>query len=361
MAEKKTYPISSGDAFEKNIERGLFGAFFFFGEEDKQKYEALEKIRKSVLSAAGFEMFNRFEISFSPASPLSHDELFASLSDALDALPMMQEQKLIEICDITPSKLSAQELDALAATCKRAGEDTVLIIFCRDSEFVCEYRFEQSAAFTKIAAAASPVRFSLLTKARLVAYVKKTLAKKGIKITDAAADTLCDMCACRMTTLDGETAKIEAFASVSDGEIDERTVKDICSVSAGDEAPFMLTDAMQKWNVTAMLDAISVSKDTREEPIAVVAKMGRTYADMLLIKSAMNDGMTSSEISSALKMNAYRVEKHVGSLTRVPIGVIEGAIRELYELDLKLKSTQSDPWTLVECFISKVYMPKSMR
>ena len=46
---------------------------------------------------------------------------------------------------------------------------------------------------------------------------------------------------------------------------------------------------------------------------------------------------------------------------RVPIKVIEGALEELYALDLKLKSSQSDPWMLIDCFVSKVYMPKSMR
>lgn len=361
MAEKKTTPIMSADAFESELERGIFGAFFFFGEEDRQKYHVLDKVRKSVMTAEDFETFNRFEISFSPASSLSHDELFASLSDALDAVPMMQEQKLIEIGDIIPSKMPSAELDALASACRRAGEDTVMIIFCRDSEFTCEYRFEQSTAFVKIASAATPVRFALLTKARLVGYIKKSLAKKNIAISDAAADTLCDMCACKMTNIDGEMAKIEAYASVFGGEISEDVVKDICSVSAGDEVPFMLSDAMQKWNVGAMINAVSASKDMREEPVALVAKMGRTYLDMLLIKSAMNGGMTTAEISSSLRMNAFRVEKYVGNLIKVPIKVIEGALEELYALDLKLKSSQSDPWMLIDCFVSKVYMPKSMR
>ena len=361
MAEKKSVPIITYDTFIRDLDRGVFGAFFFFGEEDSTKYRTLEKIRSRVMSAEGFETFNRFEISFSGASHLSHDELFASLSDAIDAMPMMQDQKLIEIHDIVPSKMPASELDTLASACKAAGEDTVLIIFCRDSEFPCEYRFEQSTPFLKIAACATPVRFPLLTKARLASYAKSELSKKKIPISDAAADVLCDMCANRLTTLDGELAKIAAYASVSGAPIDEATVRDICSVSAADEVPFLLSDAMQKWSVSAMMNAVAQSKDQREEPIAVVAKMGRTYTDMLTIKTAMNAGMTTGDISKALKMNAFRAEKYENSLARVPIAVIEGAISELYALDLKLKSTQSDPWMLIDCFISKVYMPRSMR
>lgn len=363
MAEKKNVQIIPSDTFAKDAERGVFGAFLFFGEEDFVKERALAKLRSQILTAEGFEPFNHFDISFSGASNMTREELFSSLYDAVDAMPMMQEQKFIEIHDIAIDKAPAADIDALVSACKKAGEDTVLVIFCRDSELQCDYRFEQGANFVKIAAAATPVRFGLMTKARLTSYARRELVKEDVKISDGALDVLADMCACRMMALTGELSKIAAYAEISgkDKEITEETVRRICSVSAADEVPFALTDAMQKWTVGGMLAAIAQSKDMREEPIAVVSKMGRTYTDMLLIKSAMMSGLSSADISKKLRMNAYRVDKYVQSLVRVPISVIENALEELYALDLKLKSTQSDPWMLVDLFISKVYMPRSMR
>ena len=363
MAEKKNVQIIPSDAFVKDAERGVFGAFLFFGEEDYLKERALAKLRAQVMTAEGFEPFNHFDISFSGASNLSRDELFSSLSDAVDAMPMMQEQKFIEIHDLQIDKASSSDIETLASACRKAGEDTVMIIFCRDSELLTDYRFEQGTNFVKIAAAATPVRYGLLPKGQLISYARRELVKAGVKISDGALDVLADMCACRMMALTGELSKIISYAEISgkDKEITDETVRRICSVSAADEVPFALTDAMQKWTVGGMFSAIAQSKDMREEPIAVVSKMGRTYTDMLLIKSAMMSGLSSADISKKLKMNAYRVDKYVGSLIRVPISVIENAIAELYALDLKLKSTQSDPWMLIDCFISKVYMPKSMR
>lgn len=363
MVQKKTNAIISYEQFDRENKSGLFGAFLFFGEEDYLKERTLSKLREQVMSAEGFELFNLFDISFSGASGKTHDELFAALSDALDAMPMMQEQKFIEIHDLAIDKMAASEADALASACEKAGADTVMIIFCRDSELVCDYRFEQGTNFKKLAAAATPVRFFPMTKPRLCAFAKKTLAAEKISITDGAADLLCDMCACRMMALTGEISKIIAYANTLDGEkvIDDKTVKEICSVSAGDEVPFLLSDAMQKWSATAMFDALRQSKDMREEPIAVVAKMGRTYTDMLMIKTAMTAGLSSAEISKQLKMNAWRADKYVQSLGRVPIEIIERAITKLYELDLKLKSTQSDAWMLVDLFVCDVYMPRSMR
>jgi len=364
MAESKNVQIMSSDAFAKDMERGVHGAFLFFGEEDLTKEKQLVTLRDSVMSAEGFEPFNHFKISFSVASNMSRDELFSSLYDALDAAPMMQDQKFIEVRDLSLEKIQQGDLDALVAACKKAGDDTVLVIFCRESELVCGYRFEQSATFKKISAVTTPVRFAVLTKGKLSAYAKRALAAEKITLTDAAAETLCEMCAMKMITLTGELSKISAYASTLADEnkvIDENTVRNICSESAAEEEPFALVDAMQKWNVSGMMDVLEKSKDMREEPIAVAAKMGRVYVDMLLIKSAMNASMTSFEISKKLGINAYRVDKYVSSLSRVPMEIIVRALEKLYELDLKLKSTQSDAWTLIECFVSDVYMPKSLR
>ena len=77
------------------IKNTISGAFVFFGDEDYMKEHYLGKIRKKVLTAEGLEAFNHFIVSFSAASNLSADELFARLSDAVDAFPMMQEQKLV--------------------------------------------------------------------------------------------------------------------------------------------------------------------------------------------------------------------------------------------------------------------------
>ncbi|MBQ0126227.1 MAG: hypothetical protein KBS59_07910 [Clostridiales bacterium] len=364
MAEKKNVQIMTADAFDRESVRGVFGAYLFFGEEDYMKERKLADIRGKIMTAEGFELFNRFEISFSGASPLSRDEQFSALSDATDAMPMAQEQTLIEVHDLAVDKLSQSECDALVSACKKAGRETVLIIFCRENELSCDYRFEQGANFSKIASVATAVRFGLLSKGKLAGYAQKYLSKRKVLLSDDGADTLCDMCACRMMALTGELSKIAAYAgTLGDGiqNIDKDTVKLICAESPADEVPFALLDAMQKWSVLSMTDAISRERDNREEPIAVVAKMARAYIDMYRIKAAMVSGMSSAEISRALKMNAFRTEKYVASLGRVPMEIIENAISKTYELDLKLKSTQSDPWTLIDTFISDVYMPKSMR
>lgn len=364
MAEKKNVFIMSGDAFERESEKGVFGAFLFFGEDDYLKERALSKLRERILSAEGFELFNHFDISFSGASNLSRDELFASLSDAVDALPMMQEQKLIEIHDLNVDKLNAAEMGYLTDACKKAGEDTVMIIFCRENELDCGYRFEVQANFVKLSGAAKPVRFQTLPKARLASYAKKYLLKEDIKMSDGAASTLCDMCACKMMALTGELSKLSAYYStVTDGEkiVNEADVRRICSETTGEETPFALVDAMQKWKLVGVLEVLRTMRDQREEPVVVVSKMAKVYMEMLFIKSLMITGMNAQDISKKMKMNAFRVEKFVLSLEKAPITVIENAIKEIYELDLALKSTQSDPWLLIELFVAKVYLPKSMR
>lgn len=361
MAEKRPVPIIGVEALEREMSRGIFGAYLFFGEEDLLKETKLREVRKSVLTAEGFELFNHFNISFSGVSEMSRDQVMASLCDAVDATPMMQDKKLIEVHDLELGKMSSSELDTLVSACKKAGEDTVLIIFCRESELPCDYGFDKTSAFLKISPVAKPVRFSPLTKGRLVAYVKKYLAKRELLITDEAAGVLCDMCACRLMALSGELSKLSAYFCADKKEIDVCDVRHVCSVYESDEEPFALLEAMQKWNVNSVLEAVAMSRDMKEEPVAVVAKMGRIYSDMLIIRAAMLDGAAAPEIARKTKMNSYRLEKYMSSLNRVPIEIIELAIREIYKLDVAIKSESGDPWLLIDCFVAKVYMPRSMR
>ncbi|MCQ2770281.1 MAG: DNA polymerase III subunit delta [Clostridia bacterium] len=366
MAEKRYQSklIMDTDALDKEMKSGLSGAYLFYGEEDYLKQNALTKIRAQILTAEGFELFNHSNISFTQDSEVSKDSLYQKLLDAMESVPMMQDQVLVEVHDLSIDKLKQDELDSLVAACKKASNDTILIIFCRDIELPCVYRYEDQKSFKALSEVCKCVRFGLLTKGRLEGYVKKYLAREKVLITEDASELLCEMCSLRLYPLLGEMTKLIAYMSTIDGERKEVTasiVRQICSETADDESPFALSEAMQKWQIVGMLETISMAKDQKEEPVMYVGKLAKTYTEMLMIKAAMSQGLSSLDISKTLRINQFRVEKYMQNLSRVPIGVIENAVDEVFELDLKLKSTMSDPWTMIECFISKIYMPKSLK
>lgn len=364
MPAKPDAPMSA-ETFSAAVKQGICGAFVFFGEEDYLKTVCCEKAFRAVMSE-GMDVFNFFPISFSPASG-TREAAMEKLFDAVNAVPVMQDKKLVVITDLSPAALPKDLLENLCQALASAAQsdDTVLILECRADELVADYKLEASTVYKKLAACAKMVRFDLLTRGKLIAWAKRCFREEAVILSDEAAGLLCDLCAGRMLALSGEIQKLVCYAKYVKGgtppALDDKDVREIVCASTPDEIPFAMLTAAQSWRLSEMLEAMDTAREQREEPIAVLAKLSRIYLDMLFIKTASENRMPPSEIAKALKMKDFRVGKYLASIAKVPISVIENAVHLSYETDKRLKSLPSDPWVLLDKLIVEIYAPKSLR
>lgn len=346
------------DALPEIVKNGISGAYVFFGEEDYLKNVWLSRIEKAVMTAEGFELFNRFSVSF------SDERAGASmLADALFAAPMMQEKTLVDIRDITVIGTKSPALDEICRALESVGEETVVIVFFRSDELVFDYRPEQSPIYKKLSAVAKPINFDLLSDAKLSTWIKKLLSERKLTISPAAISILLDMCSRRMYAVSGEVEKLAAYKKFSGGstEITDVDVKNVCTQNAKDEIPFAMSDAASKWNLKEILGVFGDARDRQDEPLTIVAQLGRIYTEMLRVKAALDSGMSSAAVAKALGINEYRAGLVCNSVKNVPIDIIENAVLLTYDTDVKLKSTQTDKWVLLDELAAKIYTPKSLR
>ncbi len=368
MAEKKSKTADSPltpDGLAAEIKKGALGSYVFFGEEDYLKIHYREQIYKSVMEE-GLEAFNYFQISFSPAV-CTKEEALSSLADAVLAIPMMQDKKLIVISDLAPASLSKELLEALAGSLKQANEsdDTVCILYCRAEELESDYKLESSTLYKKLASCSKPVRFDLQPRGKLISWTKRHFTKEVILIADEAAGELVDLTAGRMTPLSFEIEKLICYAKyVKGGEpprIDSEDVARICVAGVQDEVPFAMLNAAQSWRLSEILAVLNVAREQREEPIAVLARLARIYLDMILVKTASDAAHPPKEIAKIMKMKDFRITKYLASISKVPLSVLENAIRLCYETDRAMKSGSTDPWILLDALAIRLYAPKSLR
>jgi DNA polymerase-3 subunit delta len=369
MAEKKPLPTNVGtrtvEALAAEIKKGAVGAYVFFGDEDYLKNHYRTEIYKAVMEE-GMEAFNYFPISFSPAVMTKEDAL-SRLSDAILAMPVLQDKKLITISDLAPATLPKEHLESLCASLKAANdsEDTVLILYCRADEIETDYKLETSPFFKKLSASAKTVKFDLQTRGKLISWVKRHFSRELIRISDEAAGLLTDMCAGHMTPLSFEIDKLICYAKyVKGGEspvIDENDIKSIATQSSPDEIPFAMQNAAQSWKLADMLAVLNTAREQREEPVAVLAKLSHIYLDMLMFKTAKEAALSTAEIAKIFKIKDFRVTKTLASVAKVPMDVLENAVRLAYETDKALKSAPTDPWVLLDMLIVNIYAPKSLR
>ena len=369
MAERKQQPTNVGmrtvETLAAEIKKGVLGSYVFFGEEDYLKNHYRTEIYKAVMEE-GMETFNYFPISFSPAVMTKEDAL-SRLADAILAMPMMQDKKLIVVTDLVPATLPKEHFESLCASLKAANEsdDTVLILYCRADEIENDYKLETTPFFKKLSASAKTVKFDLQTRGKLISWVKRHFSRERIRISDEAAGLLTDLCAGRMTPLSFEIDKLICHAKyVKGGEsllIDEEDVRTIASQTTPDEVPFAMLNAAQSWKLSEILAVFERSREQREEPIYVLATLSRIYLDMLMIKTAKDAALPSAEIAKIMKMKDFRVTKYLSSIAKVPLEVLENAVLLAYETDRALKSSPSDPWVLLDMLAVNIYAPKSLR
>lgn len=368
MPEKKTQTnsaILTPDALAVEIKNGALGSYIFFGEEDYLKSHYRDEIYKSIMEE-GLEIFNYFPISFSPAVQ-TKEEAMSRLADAVQAIPMMQDKKLIVASDLAPASLSKDLLDALATALRRANEsdDTVCILYCRADELEADYKFETSALYKKLSPSAKMVQFDLQPRGKLLSWTKRHFTKETILMTDEAAGALVDLTAGRMTPLSFEIEKLICYAKyVKGGEPSRIEYEDVLKIavpSAQDEVPFAMLNAAQSWKLTEILAVLNAAREKREEPIVVLAGLSRILLDMLMIKTASEAALSPADIAKTMKMKDFRVTKYLSSITKVPLSVIENAVKLSYETDRALKSTPQDPWLLLDTLAVKIYAPKSLR
>ncbi len=368
MAEKNSSANCGNltvEALAREIKKGILGSYVFFGDEDYLKSHYRDEIYKSVM-VEGFEVFNYYAISFSPAVMTKEDAL-SRLADAVLAIPMMQDKKYIVISDLAPQSLGKDLLDSLCSALDTANrsDDTVVVLYCRSEELETDYKLESSAFYKKLAASAHMVKFDLQPRGKLMSWVKRHFSAETILLTDEGAGLLIDYCAGRMTSLSFEIEKLICYAKyVKGGEppvLDVEDVRKISSIYAGDEVPFAMLNAAQSWKLSEMLAVFETAKEQREEPISVLARLSRIYLDMLLIKTAKDASMSVSDIAKTLKMKDFRVEKYISAITRVPLSLLEKAVMLSYETDRALKSAPSDPWVLLDRLAVEIYAPKSLR
>lgn len=354
--------ILSPDALSDIISSGKAETLVFFGEEDYLKTVWTERISKAVMTAEGFDVFNRFSVSLS-----DEKSGLSSLADALFAAPMMQELTLVEVCDLGAIIGKSSSVDALAETLSGGGGDAFTILNFRSDELEADYRFEQSALFKKLSPICKFVKFDLLSSGKLIAWAKKLIAGKNgcLYLTDEAAAALCELCSGRMLAVLSETEKLAAYKNYAQsGEatpITEEDVRTVCVQNAKDDMPFAMSNAAAKWNLREMLAVLDFCRDMREEPISVIAKLGKIYSEMLKAKTAVLSGVSVAGLAKAIGMNEYRAKLVYKSVEKVPISVIENAVLATYKTDVALKSTTSDKWGLVYELAAKIYTPKSLR
>ena len=325
--------IIKDDGFRKLIKSGLSGGYLFFGDEDYLKSFSLKSARESICADEGFAVFNDITID-----PLDYSA--PALLDALMPLPMMSEQKIVTINGLNISQLKPSEVDDLCDVLATLPEyDYNVLIISVPAGAMDEGNLPKSPSATlqKLAAHLTPVRFEAVSPARLVSWLGKHFAHNGADATPQVCSFMIGWCGSSMFTLAAECDKLSYYALAHGRQtVTEEDVRTVCSADLSADS-FALANAILDGRGDKALDVLAVMKFRRIDPIVVLSEVSKAVCDMVSIRSLMDSGKSSAEISSTLKMNEYKVKIYMSAVASQPMKKLRHTLEMCTEADIALK------------------------
>lgn len=309
------------------------GTYFFYGEEDYLKDHYIKQIRRAVITDESLADFNEFvfdDMSFS----------LAAFEDALTALPLMTDKKLVVVKLSEYSKAEEEDADRLYELIGELAEDTVLVISVVSGGFDAGPKKAPSAPLKALSAMrhVKCVDFPLSQEPKLIRWLARHFSERGVASDERSLALMIELCGKGMHRLSLEADKV-ASRALSQGmaTIDPAFVRSTVTVTVEEEA-FQLTNSIIEGNTDAALESVAAAKRRNESPVRVLASVTATFCDLAVVAHLAAEGADKKEIAAITKIHEFRVGLYLKAAAGVPLSVIDDAVAMCVETDAKMKS-----------------------
>lgn len=326
--------------------RKLSHGYLFCGEEAYLKHHYLNSVRSALVEEG--DVFNHIRLN-------EESYTLERLVAAIEALPMMAEKKLIEVSGLSFFDRNESELEELisALSLLPAYEYNVLVLSVEPDELDIGTEKQPNKIFSRLCEYLKPVVFRRETPARLASWTVKHFAADQIVAPPDAVNALLDRCGCDMYTLSSEIEKLICYLKEKGRErLTPVDVFLVCS-EAKEIAAFDFANAILDRQPERAFAILCELKRRKEKPEIILSGISRVIADLSIVKTLGDSGMTPATISSRLKahgviMHEYRVKLYLRSAERTSASSLKALLERCYEADMTVKSTGVDSYAVLD-------------
>ena len=294
----------TANEFLKSVVSDAKGGYLFFGDEEYTKLSCLSRLRSLLFGQEG-DPFNHHKIICSEPNWEDH------LINALDALPMFAEKKMIELHSLSFSSLSESQLALLLEMFAEARQDdsTVLVVYSVGEELNAgKLPKAPSATFKKLCEVLEPVHCERQTPGRLAGWAGRHFAAEGVTASALVCQEMVDRCGNDMFALANEIKKL-AYYTLAKGEtaVSEADIPLVCSISK-ESGAFDFTNAILDGNALRALELLTDMRRRKERPEVVLGDIIDTLSALYLVKRLSEAGKKNAEIAAATGLHEFRVK-----------------------------------------------------
>ncbi len=346
------------DELKKRVkDNKLQGVFLFWGAEEYTKDFYAEKIRKLVKNSPLPE-FNYVIFDAETSTPGEFEE-------AADALPYLWEQKVIEIRNLMPGKLSADDGEAYARILATLPEYLTVLVMLRGGDYsggkpaadAKKPEKEKRNGFKIFLSAVEEyglsVEFQTEKGDKLCHWVERHFASRNVRISRSLPSFMVSYCGSDMYTLQGEINKL---CDAYDGTpLTEQDVKRYCCANES-HVFFDVASCMIRQDLAGARRILSSLRMTQDDVTMAMGYLASNYRLMALVKAGMDQGKSANQIATEQKITSWKVNKVVSSLQNIDSASLHRAITDIAEADIRIKTRRGDSVSVLELLVYRICM-----
>ena len=335
---KKPMEENGFQALKADLKNRKIGKLYFFhGEETFLLHHYLGQMKKQLIDPLT-ESFNFHRLN---------NETFdiRDFGDAVENLPMMAENTLVQVDDIDLFKLAEGDRNRVAEILKDVPDYCTVVFTYETVAWKPDKRLKK---LWEAVAGGTIVEFARQDQRDLIAWVTRHFAAHKKRISSDLCAYLIDITGGTMTALSGEIHKICAYSGA-----DEIRKTDIDAVTEPvlDAVVFQMTDLLSAGRYDQALVKLQQLLKMQQDPLAILGAVGGNFRRIGTARTLLDHGRSASDLQKLCGIPDYPARKTMEAARRFRPEFCKKAAQLILETDYRMKTSFDDSERLLELLI----------
>ena len=300
--------------------------YVFHGEERFLLGYYLEQLKKILIDDLT-ESFNYHRLT---------NETFdiQAFADAVENLPMMAENTMVQVDDVDIFKLPEEERNKVGEILADIPEYCTVVFTYETVTWKPDKRFKK--LWDAVNENGQIVEFAKQNQRDLIAWITRHFAAAKKNISSDLCAYLIDITDGTMTSLAGEIAKICAY---SGADVIKKSDIDAVTEPVLDAVVFQMTDLMGQKQFGAALEKLQQLFKMQQEPIQILGAVGMHFRRLGTARTLLDNGKNSAELQKLCAIADYAARKTMDAARRFSPEFLRKASGLILETDYRMKTS----------------------
>ena len=272
---------------------------------------------------------------------LSEQPLEVVLED-LDTYSFLSDKKVIQVVGIenVSSDQNKKDLEHLYKYLENSNPDNLFFIYSLKFNNTLKVTKELKKRMEFVEIFTDPIKF-----------IKEEL--KGFQIDAASISYLSEKCLGDISKLENECSKLKTYKA-EEKEILKKDIDELVVEKLGDstDLTFSFNRSLAEKDKKAALEKYYQLLQYNIDPLGIIGLLASQLRIMYQVKVLENQGMYANDIANTLgEKNSYRVKKTMELTRYYKEKELLKLMQDMADIDLKVKTTDTDPNSQIELFI----------